>query len=255
MRFVSVLSGAAPRTYSFGEAVLAGWADDGGMLWPKSVPKLDKESLSELSSKSYPELCSAILKLFVAADDPDISHPELERLVTGAFTRFGSSEIVTVRALPNENMHVAELWHGPTLAFKDLGMAVLGRVLDHLLARRRRRLTLLVGTSGDTGSSAIEAVRGLPSIDIVVLYPLQDFSAITPVQERQMTSVAERERNVHVVGVEGSSDDLDVPMEACFRDRAFKEAFHLGSVNSVNIIRLVVQSVHFFYSCESARPA
>ena len=134
-------------------------------------------------------------------------------------------------------------------------MSVLGRTLSHLLARRRRRLTLLVGTSGDTGSSAIEAVRGQPGIEIVVLYPLQQFSSITPVQERQMTSVAEVAANVHVVGVEGTSDDLDVPMEACFRDAAFKARHQLGSVNSVNVVRLLVQTVHFFYAYLRREPA
>lgn len=237
------------RTYSFGDAVLAGWADDGGMLWPTDIPRISQEELARLATKSYPELCAHLLKLFVPPDDPDISHAELEQLVHGAFARFGSSEVVEVRPLPKELMYVAELWHGPTLAFKDLGMSVLGRILDHLLTRRRRRLTLLVGTSGDTGSSAIEAVRGLPSIEIVVLYPLQPFSAITAVQERQMTSVSEVEANVHVVGVEGGSDDLDVPMEACFRDTPFRERHQLGSVNSVNVVRLLVQSVHFFYAC------
>jgi threonine synthase len=250
--FASVLGGA--RRYSFGDAVLAGWAEDGGMLWPTCVPQLDRGQLRRWAKLAYPELCAEFLKLFLPTDDRDISHAELDSLIGGAFSSFGSREVVKVHPLPQRlapgarPLQVAELWHGPTLAFKDLGMSVLGRVLNHILTRRRQRMTLVVGTSGDTGSSAIEAVRGLPRIQIVVLYPLQKFSAITPVQERQMTSVAEVEPNVHVVGVEGSSDDLDVPMEACFRDAAFKTRHALGSVNSVNILRLLVQSVHFFYA-------
>ena len=109
---------------------------------------------------------------------------DIDAIVSGALSVFGSANVVEIAKLSDPRLHVAELWHGPTLAFKDLGMSVLGRTLSHLLARRRRRLTLLVGTSGDTGSSAIEAVRGLPNIHIVVLYPLQTFSSITPVQER-----------------------------------------------------------------------
>ena len=217
------------------------------MLWPTAVPHVTRGMLASWSSLSYPKLCAAVLKLFVPIDDPEVSHADLDAIVLSAFSAFGSASVVDVVGL-EASLHVAELWHGPTLAFKDLGMAVLGRTLSHLLARRRQRLTLLVGTSGDTGSSAIEAVRGLPAIEIVVLYPLQSFSSISAVQERQMTSVAEVEPNVHVIGVEGTSDDLDVPMEACFRDGRFKAAHHLGSVNSVNVLRLLVQSVHFFYA-------
>ena len=251
MPFASVLSAReACRQYSFGDAVLAGWADDGGMLWPMNVPRLDRAQISSWASLTYTQLCAAVLKQFIPVDDADVTHAELDELVSGAFTAFGSSEVVEVRNLPSSGapLHVAELWHGPTLAFKDLGMSVLGRILSHLLRKRRERLTLLVGTSGDTGSSAIEAVRGLPNIEIIVLFPLQGWSSITPVQIRQMTSVAEVEKNVHVVGVEGSSDDLDVPMEQCFRDRTFKAAHRLGSVNSVNVVRLLVQAVHYFYA-------
>ena len=183
----------------------------------------------------------------------------LDALVARSFPAFGSADVVELFTLEGGDVGpgiaIAELWHGPTLAFKDLGMSVLGQMLSHLLSRRRERLLLLVGTSGDTGSSAIEAVRGLPNVDIVVLYPLRGYSSITPVQERQMTSVAEVEANVTVVGVEGTSDDLDVPMEACFRDAPFKRLHALGSVNSVNVVRLLVQSVHFFYAYLRVCPA
>ena len=170
--FASVLAGPSGRVYSFGDAALAGWADDGGMLWPTRVPHVDGDTLRAWAELSYPALCAAILKLFVTDADADFSHSDVDGMVSEAFAAFGTAHVVEVADL-GLNMHVAELWHGPTLAFKDLGMAVLGRTLSHLLRKRQRRLTLLVGTSGDTGSSAIEAVRGLPSIEIVVLYPLQ----------------------------------------------------------------------------------
>ena len=193
-RFKSVLGGEDARIYGFGDAVLAGWADDGGMLWPTHLPHIDAAKLQSWATKTYPQLCADFLKLFVPSDDPDMTHSELDELVSGAFSAFGIHDVVEVRPLPS-SLHIAELWHGPTLAFKDLGMSVLGRVLSHLLARRQQRLTLLVGTSGDTGSSAIEAVRGLPRISIVVLYPLQSFSSITPVQERQMTRCIRDQRD------------------------------------------------------------
>ena len=181
MPFSSVLADRSnARIYSFGDAVLAGWADDGGMLWPTQVPKLNRGILTSWAKLSYSQLCAELLKLFVPDNDVDISHADIEALVSSAFDAFGSDKVVETKPLPSSRsspIHVAELWHGPTLAFKDLGMSVLGKTLNHLLTRRTRRLTLLVGTSGDTGSSAIEAVRGLRNIDIVVLYPLQAFSA------------------------------------------------------------------------------
>ena len=249
MKFESVLG--SPTRYSFGDAVLAGWGDDGGMLVPEAVPRVSSATLSSWATLSYPQLLVELLKLFIPASDADVTHAELDDIVTSSFARFGSSEVVELKSVAaagpgGSPLHVLELWHGPTCAFKDLGMSVLGATLAHLLARRRARTTLLVGTSGDTGSSAIEAVRGRENIEIVVLYPLQGFSAVTPVQERQMTSVSEA--NVHVVGVEGTSDDLDVPMEACFRDANFRRRHSLGSVNSVNVVRLLVQSAHFFYA-------
>ena len=278
------------REYSFEEAVLAGWADDGGMLLPTVIPTVDRPTLRRWAALSYPALCAEVLKLFVPPDAArgGIAHADLEAIVLGCFGRFGHRDVVTVRELVpaagagvaaatekeeeeeegarrssspllargevrGAKLHVAELWHGPTLAFKDLGMSVLGALLNHLLLRRGARTTLLVGTSGDTGSSAIEAVRGLPAIQLVVLYPLG--GRCTAVQERQMTHAAAAARNVHLVGVEGSSDDLDVPMEACFRDLRFKRAQSLGSINSVNVARLLVQTVHFFYAYLRVNPA
>ena len=138
-RFVSVLGESAP--YSFGDAVLAGWASDGGMLWPETIPRVSPATLHAWRALSYPALAAAILKLFISADDADFTHAEVDALCAGAFGRFGSAEVVELsKSLPNSvtgdrSVRVAELWHGPTLAFKDLGMSVLGRVLSHLLER------------------------------------------------------------------------------------------------------------------------
>ena len=276
MSFTSVRS-IDGRTYTFEEAVLCGWADDGGMLLPTVVPSVDRVTLRRWASLTYPALCAEVLKLYVPKTERNITHDDIDAIVDRCFERFEDKNVVTMRSLPpacpaavaaavgnghasaatparasisrSSRIHVAELWHGPTLAFKDLGMSVLGAMLGHFLSRTRSRTTLLVGTSGDTGSSAIEAVRMYPrSIQIVVLYPVG--GRCTVVQERQMTHVAAREdvSNVHLIGVEGSSDELDVPMEACFADSAFKARHKLGSINSVNIVRLLVQTVHFFYT-------
>lgn len=222
MRFASVTDSSRSTTSTLAEATLLGWAPDGGMFWPCTIPAMEQHTIRRLSRLSYQELCCHFLQLFTDELDPDLSHADLVPIVRGAFSAFGCAEVVRLNSLtsaadPDEPVHIGELWHGPTLAFKDLGMTVLGRVLSHLLARRDDRITLLVGTSGDTGSSAMEAVRDLPRIELLVLYPLPQFSSITAVQERQMTSVAEAAENVHLIGVEGSSDDLDVPIEALFR--------------------------------------
>ena len=194
-RFVSVLSDSvSARQYAFGEAVLAGWAEDGGMLWPTKVPQLTQAQLASWAQLSYPKLCSELLKLFVPQDDADITHAELDALVTRSFAAFGSKEVVELFTLEGgqagPKVAIAELWHGPTLAFKDLGMSVLGQLLSHLLSRRNSRVLLLVGTSGDTGSSAIEAVRGLPNVDIVVLYPLPGCECQHAIAEESLTMPA-----------------------------------------------------------------
>lgn len=231
--FVSVISsGPDRRKFTFSEAALLGWAPDGGMFWPEPLPRLDCATLRAWALLPYAALCSELLKLFILGD-PEMSPAEVDEICTAAFAHFGSAATVEVKPLPVPSRvaggggvaaaaataacqwHVAELWHGPTLAFKDLGMAVLCRTLGYLLRQRKRTLTLLVGTSGDTGSAAMEAVRGMGDVlRLLVLYPLQGFSAITPTQEAQMASVPPTETHVHLVGVEGSSDDLDVPMEA-----------------------------------------
>lgn len=176
--------------FSFSDAVLHGWAPDGGMFWPSKIPRIGREVLREWSQLPFPALCAEVVKVF-ANDDPELSPEVIDGICATAFSRFGIKEIINVQPLPSssaeaptrENFFVSELWHGPTLAFKDLGMAVLARVLDHLLKVRGKTQTLLVGTSGDTGSAAMEAVRGLERLRLLVLYPLQGFSAITPTQE------------------------------------------------------------------------
>eukprot|EP00962_Isochrysis_galbana_P018222 scaffold5250_cov102-Isochrysis_galbana.AAC.2 len=236
MPFVSVLSdGRKRRSYTFSEAVLLGWAPNGGMFWPESVPHLDPATLREWAALPYASLCAELLKLFISGDK-EMTASDIDSICHGTFERFGSASTVEVRPLSvpsaagrsssggfDDGYHVCELWHGPTLAFKDLGMAVLARTLGHLLRKRGERLTLLVGTSGDTGSAAMEAMRGMGDVvRMVVLYPLQGYSAITPTQEAQMAAVPPGEPHIHLVGVEGSSDELDVPMEACFRDADFR---------------------------------
>jgi threonine synthase len=213
-------------------------------------------------------LCFAALRLFIS--EAEVPSTALRDITSSCFSRFGDTEVVKVstiempvagaglenadwqacsaNAVTKQKLAICELWHGPTLAFKDLGLQFLGALLQYFLSRSGNRLKLLVGTSGDTGSAAIEAVRGSngnSNIDIVVLYPLGRCSEI---QELQMTIAGEEENNCVVVGTEGTSDDLDRPMEAVFADTAFKKKHQIGSINSVNICRVMVQIVHYFYA-------
>jgi threonine synthase len=150
-----------------------------------------------------------------------------------------------------KGIEVCELWAGATLAFKDLGMSVLGNLLNYFLEQDKANMIILVGTSGDTGSAAIEALGGLSSVEIVTLYPKDRCSAV---QELQMTRGSESYENSTLIRVEGTSDDLDEPIEAILHDVKIKHELNIGSVNSVNIVRLLVQTVHFFYSYIQLQP-
>mmetsp|Transcript_28504 Transcript_28504/g.87220 ORF Transcript_28504/g.87220 Transcript_28504/m.87220 type:complete len:379 (-) Transcript_28504:1024-2160(-) len=266
--FVSVLSNAGDkRAYSFSEAALLGWAPDGGMFWPDAMPHLDPARLREWARLPYSMLCAELLKLFLS-DGEALKPRDVDAICAEAFSRFGSPETVEVRRIRVPTVvgrgassntkcayYVCELWHGPTLAFKDLGTAVLAHTLCHLLRKTNKKLTLLVGTSGDTGSAAMEAVRGMGDVvRMFVLYPLQGFSSISPVQEAQMARVPPEEPHIHLIGVEGSSDDLDVPIEACFHDASFRAKHSLGTMNSVNIVRLLVQAATFIFAYLRVRP-
>ena len=156
-------------------------------------------------------------------------------------------DVITTKKLQAHSppLNILELWHGPTLAFKDLGMTVLCEMLDHLLTKDCRRLTLIVGTSGDTGASALEACRNVACLDCVVLYPL---GRVSTVQEGQMLEADQQCDNAHVIAVEGSSDDLDRPCEAIQQDRAFKKRHCIGTINSVNIVRMLVQVCYYIHS-------
>ena len=244
--WISTRPGA--ERYTFREAVVSGWAQNGGMLMPDPMPSpVSAETMAAWAKLSYPELAVAVLSRF--ADDP--ADAALVASAAEAFVLFGHDDVVTMRDLPGDAAAaVAELWHGPTLAFKDLGMSVLMRFLGRILEDKGGdddRLTLLVGTSGDTGPAALEAVRAVasPRLDCIVLYPI---GRVSVVQEAQMV-VADREAASCVVaGCEGTSDDLDRPCAAVMNDSAFRAAHKLGTVNSVNVVRMTVQIVHYFWA-------
>ena len=194
MQYISTRGRTDP--IGFGDAVMAGLADDGGLLIPERIPAV-ADRLGRWRALSYPDLALEVLRPFVA----DIPEGELKPIIERTYRRevFDPAPAPAVRVGP---VHVLELWHGPTLAFKDLALQLLGNLFEHLLARRGGRLNILGATSGDTGSAAIHGVRGRRGIDIFMMHP---YRRVSPVQERQMTTVPDG--NVHNLAIRGSFDD------------------------------------------------
>ena len=221
---------------SFSDAVMMGLATDGGLIVPESIPNL-RPSLSQFSSLSYPDLAFQIMQPF--ADDIDAR--AFEALVARSYAQFQHAEIAPL--VPVGNVHVLELFHGPTLAFKDIALQFLGELFSHILAARGSELNILGATSGDTGSAAIAGVRGKPGIRIFIMFPE---GRTSPIQERQMTTVLDD--NVYNLSIDGSFDDCQNLLKTVFSDLEFKARFSLGAVNSVNFARVLAQTVYYFWS-------
>lgn len=234
--------GATPPL-SFRETVLTGLARDGGLFMPETFPNVSA-SLEAWSKLSYPDLAFEIIRLF--ADD--IPQEDLRIIIRKSYNTFRAPEVTPSVLLGD--LQILELWHGPTLAFKDVALQFLGNLFEYLLAQDKSRLTIVAATSGDTGSAAIEGVRGREGIDIFVMHPK---GRISPMQELQMTTV--QDANVHNFAVEGSFDDCQNMVKALFNDHAFRDAHHLAAVNSINWARILAQIVYYFYAAFRAREA
>ena len=220
---------------TFKDAVMMGLARDGGLLIPETIPNLSAARLLEWRGCSYVDLAFNIISLF--ADD--LPADDLQKLIARSYQTF-DHELVTPLVKVNE-LSVLELFHGPTLAFKDVALQFLGNLFEYILAERGETLNILGATSGDTGSAAIAGVRGRENIDIFVMFP---DGKTSPIQERQMTTVLDD--NVHNIAVRGSFDDCQHILKSIFSDLAFKDRYHLGAVNSVNWARVLAQIVYYF---------
>jgi threonine synthase len=234
MRYISTRGLA--RSVSFKEAVVAGLAPDGGLYLPERVPDA-AASLGEWESLPFLPLFCAVVQGFIGAEMPA---EELKLLTARAFANFTHPEVTPVVKVGP--LYVAELFHGPTLAFKDVALQFLGPLFEQLLAESGRRMTVVGATSGDTGSAAIHALRGRKGIEVFILYPK---GRVSPMQELQMTTVPDA--NIHAIAVEGSFDDAQDIVKALFNDRAFNERFSLGAINSINWARVMAQITYFFY--------
>jgi threonine synthase len=242
IRYISTRQGSRTpvERLTFEEVVLAGLARDGGLFVPDRWPSFSPAEIAALRGLSYAELAARIMAPFVGET---FDAATFARLVREAYAGFDDRDVAPLKALPVDDLHLLELFHGPTLAFKDVALQFLGRVLDALLTRSGKRARIIGATSGDTGSAAIEAVRDRATIDIFMLHPK---GRVSEVQRRQMTTVLAR--NVHNVAVEGTFDDCQDLAKACFNDLAFRDRHRLTAVNSINFARVMAQIVYYFHA-------
>jgi threonine synthase len=237
VRYVSTRDARTPpERLSFEDVLLAGLAPDGGLYVPEEWPRLDADQLRHMRGYSYAEIAGEVVAPFIGSE---IEPEALGALIAGAYAGFSHAAVAPLKQL-GPDLWVMELFHGPTLAFKDYALQLVGPLFDHVLAQRRRRVTIIGATSGDTGSAAIEACRDRAAIDIFILYPE---GRISEVQRRQMTTVASA--NVHAIAVEGSFDDCQDLVKAMFADAPFRQALNLSAVNSINWARIMAQLVYY----------
>jgi len=234
MRYVSTRGEAAPR--DFEGVLLAGLAEDGGLFLPETWPVLTTTEWRALRGLPYPELATRILALFTGGQPDEAT---LRPLLEEAYAGFGHAAVCPLVQL-DPRVFALELFHGPTLAFKDMAMQALGRLFDATLARRGERVTIVGATSGDTGSAAIEACRDRAAVDVVILHPE---GRTSEVQRRQMTTVLSP--NIANLAIEGSFDDCQDLVKAMFADAPFRQEMHLAAVNSINWARVALQIPYY----------
>jgi threonine synthase len=234
LRYVSTRGGAP--ILEFEDVLLAGLADDGGLYVPEAWPTLTADDLRAMASLPYDQLAARVMSPFVGDAIPEDA---FSQLVADAYATFDHRAVVPLKQI-DSNDWVMELFHGPTLAFKDCALQVLGRLFDHVLSRRGERVTIVGATSGDTGSAAIEACRDREAIDIFILHPQ---GRVSDVQRRQMTTVMSD--NVHNIAIEGTFDDCQDMVKAMFNDAAFRKSTRLSAVNSINWARIMAQIAYY----------
>jgi threonine synthase len=236
MQYLSTRGGSGTR--SFTEAVMTGLAEDGGLLLPRAIPRIDRTTFESWQPLNYVDLAYEVMSRFI----DDIPTSVLKSLIKKSYATFDHPDIVNHVHL--DELHVLELFHGPTLAFKDIALQFLGNLFEYLLAQNDSYMNILGATSGDTGSAAIYGVKGRERINIFILHP---HKRISPVQEQQMTAVADA--NVFNIGVKGTFDDAQAVVKEIFGDIDFKNEYRLGAINSINWARILAQVVYYIHSC------
>ena len=233
--------GEAP-SLGFAEAMLAGLARDGGLYVPDTWPRLEPKTIAGIAGRSYAEVAVEVIRPFTGGA---IAEADLARMAREAYGGFRHPAVAPLSQL-GPNTFLLELYRGPTLAFKDLAMQLLARLMDHALAARGERRTIVVATSGDTGGAAVEAFRDRAQVDLVVLFPN---GRISDVQRRMMTTAAAA--NVSAIAIDGTFDDCQALVKAMFNHHAFRDQVRLSGVNSINWARIVAQAVYYFTAAVS----
>lgn len=237
MKYVST-RGEAP-SLNFEEVLLTGLARDGGLYLPESWPTFDHDEISAMRGKSYQEIAFTVMSPFVC---PEIPESDFKELINKAYSSFRHDAIVPLNQL-DANEWILELFHGPTLAFKDVALQLLGNLFGYVLNKNNDKITIVGATSGDTGSAAIDCVQGSDRAQIFMLHPK---GRVSDVQRRQMTTVIED--NVHNIAIEGDFDDCQAMVKALFNDLEFRDKISLSAVNSINWARVMAQIVYYFTS-------
>ncbi len=235
MDYVST-RGAAPML-GFADALLTGLARDGGLYVPLTVPRLPPDAIRALRGVPYPEAAARLMAPFV---EKDFDHAEVKSLTAAAYSGFRHAATAPLTQV-DDNLFALELFHGPTLAFKDFAMQWLGQAMNRVLRRTKARATIIGATSGDTGAAAIEAFADQSQVEVFILYPQ---GRVSDVQRRQMTTA--NRSNVHALAIQGSFDDCQRIVKDLFGDLAFRDAMHLSGVNSINWARILAQIVYYF---------
>jgi threonine synthase len=228
--------GEAPAI-SFTDALLAGLARDGGLYVPERWPALSRDAIAAFAGSRYAEVAKAVMGALV---DGEIAAPDLGRMIAAAYAPFRHPSVAPLVQI-GDNLFVLELFHGPTLAFKDVAMRLLAQLMDHALKARGGRATIVGATSGDTGSAAVDAFTGLDQVDVFILFP---HGRVSDVQRRQMTTVDAA--NVQAIAVDGTFDDCQALVKAMFNHAGFRDALQLSGVNSINWARIAAQTVYYF---------
>ena len=236
MKYVSTRDNS--KEYSFEDVFIKGLADDGGLYVPISLKKYSSQELQELKKLNYNELSSEIINQF---SSDFISKKELSSLIKKSYSTFREKEVVILSNVGE--IKLLELFHGPTLAFKDIAMQFIGNLYEYYLTKNNKKINIVVATSGDTGAAAIDAIKGKSNLNIFVLHPN---NRISSVQRKIMTTV--EEKNVFNIAIEGNFDDCQNIVKSMFSDLEFSKSINMSGVNSINWARIIAQAVYYFYS-------
>ena len=236
MKYISTRNGS--KEFNFTEVFIKGLADDGGLFIPKTIPAISEQDLLRLSKLNYKDLAKEIIFLFC---DETIIKDELSNIVEKSYSKFNEKNVVKITDI-GENK-ILELYHGPTLAFKDIAMQFIGHLYDHHLKNLKKKINVVVATSGDTGAAAIDAIKNKDKMNIFVLHPNNKVSSV---QRKLMTTV--ENKNVFNIAIDGNFDDCQNLVKSMFADNKFSNSINMSGVNSINWARIVAQTVYYFFS-------